>query len=136
MSTLTPHDQSPIKGYDHNDPTLKTGAGGLTVWDLQKMAQEKRIRDLDDMFDNGLTMNSLPAGISAGVGVATLHTDIKLVNDWLSIFADKNWRAKYSSRRTIREFLKAENRMRSSFLRSSAPFVPMMKFTTKLLDSH
>jgi hypothetical protein len=28
-------------GYDHNDPSLRTGEGGLTVWALQKMLQQK-----------------------------------------------------------------------------------------------
>ena len=57
-------------GYDHDDPSLRTGEGGLTVWTLHKMLQEKRYDELNRLFDNGLTMNSLPIGISAGAGGA------------------------------------------------------------------
>ena len=77
MATSALNEPQPSKGYDHNDPTLKTGEGGLTIWDLQKMAQEKRFKELDDLFDNGLSMNSLPVGMSAGVGIASLTTDAK-----------------------------------------------------------
>lgn len=38
-------------GYDHQDPSLKAGPEGLTVWDLRKMAQEKKYGELDDLFD-------------------------------------------------------------------------------------
>ena len=57
-------------GYNHDDPSLKAGNGGLTIWTLQKMLQEKRYDELNRLFDNGLTMNSLPVGISAGGGGA------------------------------------------------------------------
>ena len=40
MATSALSKRQPEKGYDHNDPSLKTGEGGLTIWDLQKMAQE------------------------------------------------------------------------------------------------
>ena len=29
-------------GYDHNDPSLRTGEGGLTVWTLQEVLQKKK----------------------------------------------------------------------------------------------
>src|SRR5262245_27195189 len=59
-------DRERLRGYDHGDPNLKTGIGGLTVWELKKMAEEERFRELDNLFDNGLTMNALPVGIGAG----------------------------------------------------------------------
>jgi len=100
------------------------------------MAREKRFKELDDMFDNGLNMNALPVGVSAGVGVSTLDTDLKLINDWMNVFAEKNWRGKIFFSSTNKRASQGRNRMRSSFLSSRAPFVPMMKFTTMLLDSH
>ena len=65
--------------YDHGDPSLKIGAGGLTVWVLQKMAQERRFKELDDLFDNGLTMNALPVGPAADTAARVLDTDKRLL---------------------------------------------------------
>jgi hypothetical protein len=124
------------RGYDHNDPSLKTGEGGLTIWDLQKMAQDKKFKELDDLFDNGLNMNALPVGMSAGAGIAALNTDIKIVNEWLSAFAGKNWRGKIFFSSSDKKVSQGRNRLRSSFLKPHSPFVPMMKFTTMLVDSH
>jgi len=123
-------------GYDHDDPSLRAGEGGLTIWALHKMAQQKQFKELDDLFDNGLKMNALPVGMSAGVGVSTLDTDIKLINDWLSAFAEKNWRGKIFFSSNNKRVSQGRNRMRSSLLNSRTPFVPMMKFSTMLLDSH
>ena len=47
MATSALSERQPAKGYAHNDPSLKTGEGGLTIWDLQKMAHEKRFKELD-----------------------------------------------------------------------------------------
>jgi hypothetical protein len=127
------------RGYDHDDPSLKTGEGGLTVWALQQMAKEKRFKELDDLFDNGLNMNALPGGMSAGVGVSTLGPKLvtgRLVNDWMSAFAENNWRGKIFFSSNNKRVSQGRNRIRSSWVNSRAPFVPMMKFTTMLLDSH
>ena len=67
--TSSPNKQRSKKGYDHDDPNLKTGEGGLTVWTLQKMLQEKRYDELDHLFDNGLTMNSCRSGFRQGLAV-------------------------------------------------------------------
>ena len=45
-------------GYSHIDPSLKTGAGGLTIWTLQDMARANRFEELDNMFHNGLNMDA------------------------------------------------------------------------------
>jgi hypothetical protein len=136
MATSSSTPQQSASTYDHNDPSLKTGEGGLTIWDLQKMAQEKRFEELDDLFNNGLSMNSLPVGMSAGVGIASLTADGKLVNDWLSSFAVKNWRGKIFFSSNNKRISQGRNRMRSSLLNPRSQFVPMMKFSTMLLDSH
>jgi hypothetical protein len=141
MATLPLREQYPMEGYDHDDPILRTGEGGLTVWVLLKMAQEKRFQELDDLFDNGLNMNALPVGMCAGTGVATLDVkpkliDEKVVNEWMSGFAGKNWRGKIFFSSNNKRVSQGRNRLRSSWCSSSASFVPMMKFTTMLLDSH
>jgi hypothetical protein len=128
--------QQPIKTYDHNDPDLKTGQGGLNIWTLQKMALEKRFEELDDLFDNGISLNALPVGMSAGVGVATFDTDIKLINEWLNIFAGKNWRGKIFFSSNDRTISQGRNRIKSSLLNPRSPIVPMAKFTTMLLKNH
>jgi len=125
--------------YDHDDPILRTGEGGLTVWVLQKMAPEKRLKEIDDLFDNGIILNSLPVGMAAGSGASTFDPkliDEKLVNDWVSFWAGNNWRGKifFSSNNT--RVSQGRNRMRSSLVNPRAPFVPMFKFETMLLDSH
>jgi len=136
MSTSDLGKQDPVKTYDHDDPSLKSGEGGLTIWTLQKMALERRFKELDDLFDSGVSLNSLPVGMSAGVGASTLDTDIKLINEWMTIFAAKNWRGKIFFSSNDKRVSQGRNRIRSNLLSSRGPFVPMMKFTTMLLDSH
>src|SRR5499427_9783159 len=80
--------------YDHDDPSLRTGPGGLTVWVLQKMAEEKRINELEDLFKNGPTMNALPVGYAAGAAARVLDVDTKLIADALDALTGKNWRGK------------------------------------------
>jgi len=124
------------KGYDHNDPSLRTGVGGLTVWDLKKMALEKRFSELEDLFENGLRMNALPVGMSAGAGIGLLAGDNKLIAEWLDSFADKNWRGKIYFSSNDKKVSEGRNRFRKSFVLPHSPFVPMLKFKTMLLDSH
>jgi hypothetical protein len=148
-------------GYEHNDPSLRTGEGGLTVWTLQKMLQEKRYDELNRLFDNGLMMNSLPVGISAGSGGAAfdkttfllpwavpfaelvgyrywpmMDVSIDLINGLVSSFALNLWRGKIFFPSKNRKVSEGRNRMRESVFDPSSPFVPMAKFTTMLLDSH
>jgi len=147
-------------GYNHNDPSLRTGEGGVTIWTLQEMLQKKKYDALNHLFDNGLTMNSLPVGMSAGAGGAAFNktllfpwavpdadplrhgywplTDIGIdvINGLVSWFALTLWRGKIffpSNNKRISEGL---NRMRKLPFAPFSPFVPMAKFTTKLLDSH
>ena len=123
-------------GYDHQDPSLKAGPGGLTVWDLRKMAQEKQYDKLDDLFDNGLTMNALPVGMAAGAAVGLFGRENKLIAEWLDIFVEKNWRGKVYFSSNDKTLSQGRNRIKSSLVSSRAPVVPMAKFTTMLLDSH
>jgi hypothetical protein len=119
--------------YDHNDPSLRTGEGGLTVWTLQKMLQEKRYDELNHLFDNGLTMNSLPAGMSAGSGGAAFDIGIDPIVSWLAL---KLWRGKIFFSSNNKRVSEGRNRMRKLVLNPFSPFVPMAKFTTMLLESH
>ena len=146
-------------GYDHDDPSLRTGEGGLTLWTLQKMLQEKRYDELNRLFDNGLTMNSLPVGISAGAGGAAfdrmtfllpwavpfanflgyrywpiMDICIDLTNEYVSRFALNFWRGKIFFPSNNRRVSQGRNRMRKSVFDPFSPFVPMAKFTTQLLD--
>jgi hypothetical protein len=139
MATSSLRERYP--GYDQDDPSLKTGEGGLTVWSLQQMAEEKRFKELDELFDNGLNMNALPVGMCAGTGIATI--DVKprlineqLINEWMSGFAGKNWRGKIFFSSNNMRASQGRNRIRSSWVSSTARFVPMFKFTTMLVDTH
>src|SRR5262245_49051840 len=95
-------------GYDHDDPSLRTGTGGITVWDLKQMAQEKRFSELDKLFDNGLTMNTLPVGLAAGTPFPLLAGESNLFAEWLDYFTEKIGAARYSSHRLTKKCLKAE----------------------------
>jgi hypothetical protein len=122
-------------GYDHDDPSLKTGVGGLTVWVLQKMAQEQQVEALDKLFNSGLNMNSLPVGLAAGVGVPLL-TQNRTIAEALEYLTGRNWKGKVffgSNDKTVSE---GRNRIRESLVRSGSRIVPMAKFVTKLMDSH
>src|SRR5262245_7712067 len=72
-----------IMGYDHDDPSLRTGADGLTVWALHEMAQAKRFDELNDLYNNGLTMNALPVGLAAGAAARVLDLDNKVIAEAL-----------------------------------------------------
>jgi len=72
------------------------------------MAQEKRFKELDDLFDNGLTMNALPVGMAAGTAARVFDIDIELITQCLDSFVSKLWRGKIFFHQIIREFPKAE----------------------------
>src|SRR5262245_12190630 len=134
MATASVHER--VTGYDHDDPSLKTGSGGLTVWELKKMAEEERFSELDDLFDNGLSMNALPVGISAGAPFPLLvGKGSKLVAEWLDSFTEKSWRGKWYFSSNDKRVTQGRNRVRKSLVFPNSPFVPMMKFTSKLVDS-
>jgi hypothetical protein len=146
--------------YDHNDPSLRTGEGGLTIWTLQEMLQKKKYDELNDLFDNGLTMNSLPVGMSAGAGGAAFDRSllfpwtvpfadlgrygfspmmdfgIDIINGSVSWFALTLWRGKIFFPSNNKRVSEGRNRMRRSPFDPFSPFVPMAKFITKLLDNH
>lgn len=122
--------------YDHNDPTLRTGPGGLTVWDLKKMADDKQFAKLEDLFNNGLNMNALPVGYAAGTACALLAGENKLVTEWLDSFAERNWRGKVFFASNDKRVSEGRNRIKSSFVSARSPIIPMIKFTTELLDTH
>ena len=69
--------------YDHQDPALKTGAGGLTVWQLRRMAQDKRFDELNALFNDGLNMNAVPVGYAAGAAARVADVDKGIIADVL-----------------------------------------------------
>ena len=89
--------------YAYDDASLKTGAGGLTVWTLHDMAQGKQFDELADLFNNGLTMNSLPVGLAAGAAARVLDIDNKLIADALDALTGRNWRGKVFFRSNFEE---------------------------------
>jgi len=123
-------------GYNHDDPNLKAGAGGLTVWTLQEMAGDRRFDELNELFNNGLTMNSLPVGLAAGAAARVLDLDNKVIAEALDALTGKNWRGKVFFTSNDKKASEGRNRIRASLLRPNSPIVPMCKFDTLLLDSH
>src|SRR5262245_2102509 len=123
-------------GYDHNDPSLRTGADGLTVWALHEMCQGKKFDELNDLFNNGLTMNSLPVGLAAGAAARVLDLDNKAVAEALDSLTGKTWRGKVFFPSTNKRVSEGRNRIRAHLVLPNAPIVPMCKFDTMLLDSH
>jgi hypothetical protein len=123
-------------GYDHNDPSLRTGADGLTVWTLTEMAQKKQFNELNDLFNNGLTMNTLPVGLAAGTAARVLDIDNKVISEALDALGGKNWRGKVFFTSNNKRVSEGRNRIKAHVLLPNSPIVPMCKFDTMLLDSH
>jgi hypothetical protein len=146
-----------VRRHSHGDPSLRTGEGGLTVWTLQKMAQEKQFNELDELCNNGLTMDALPAGLAAGAAVPLLESasslipkaldylsiqskyfkvdSRQLVHDAMGLLAGRNWRGKVFFPSNNARASEGRNRMRKSLTLPRSPIVPMAKFETLLLDS-
>ena len=122
--------------YDHDDSSLRTGADGLTVWVLHDMAQKKQFDELNDLFNNGLTMNSLPVGLAAGTAARVLDVDTKVIAEAIDSLTGKNWRGKVFFPSSNKKVSKGRNRMKASLLLPHSPIVPMAKFDTMLLESH
>ena len=144
--------------YSHNDPSLKTGDDGLTVWTLQDMARANRFDELDNMFHNGLNMDALPVGYSAGAGLPWPDIGSKIISQMLNLltiegkylkvdsrqlvsdatdyFIRKCWRGKIFFPSNNKRVSKGKNRIKESLLVPSSPIVPQAKFDTMLLDSH
>ena len=120
--------------YDHQDPALKTGEGGLTVWHLRQMAQDKRFDELNELFNDGLTMNALPVGYAAGAAARVADVDNKLVADVLDGFAGANWRGKIFFSSNDKNASKGRNRIKQSALLPNAPIVPMARFDGYLVE--
>src|SRR5262245_10675667 len=123
-------------GYEHDDPSLRTGADGLTVWTLHEMAQKKQFNELNDLFNNGLTMNSLPVGLAAGAAARVFDVDNKIIADALDALTGRNWRGKVLFPSNNKKVSTGRNRMKASLVLPYSPIVPMAKFDTMLLDSH
>src|SRR5215471_12728831 len=123
-------------GYNYDDPSLRTGPDGLTVWTLRDMAQGKQFDELNELFNNGLTMNSLPVGLAAGAAARVLDIDNKVIADALDTITGKNWRGKVFFSSDNKKVSKGRNRIKASVLLPHSPIVPMCKFVTMLLDSH
>lgn len=124
-----------MASYDHQDPALKTGKGGLTVWKLRQMAQERRFDELDALFNDGLNMNALPVGYGAGAAAGVADVDKEFVADVLDGLAEENWRGKIFFSSNDKRASKGRNRIRKSVLLPKAPIVPMARFDTFLVDS-
>jgi len=123
-------------GFNHDDPSLRTGAGGLTVWTLAEMAGDRRFNELNDLFNNGLTMNSLPVGLCAGAPARVFDIDHKLISEALNSYTAKNWKGKVFFPSNNKRVSEGRNRIRAHFLLPNSPIVPMAKFDTELLDRH
>jgi hypothetical protein len=109
-------------GYDHDDPSLRTGADGLTVWVLRDMAQRKHFNELNDLFSNGLTMNSLPVGLSAGAAARVFDVDNKLIAEALDALTGKNWRGKVFFPSNNKRVSEGRNRIKARILVVSMAF--------------
>ena len=123
-------------GYEHDDPSLRTGADGLTVWTLHEMAQRKQFKELNELFNNGLTMNALPVGLAAGAAARVLDVDNKTIAEALDALTGNYWRGKWFFPSSNKKVSKGRNRVKTSMLLPHARIVPMLKFDTMLLDTH
>ena len=145
-------------GYSHDDPSLRTGDGGLTVWTLREMLQRKQFGELENLFNNGLTMDALPVGYAVGTGAPILDFGSELVAkalDYLTIdskyfkadgkqllsdaadyLVGKHWRGKIFFPSNNKRVSEGRNRIRAFPGLARSPIVPMARFDTMLLDDH
>ena len=123
-------------GYDYDDPSLRTGADGLTVWSLREMAGDRQFNELNALYNSGLTMNSLPVGLAAGAAARVLDLSNKVISEAVDSVVGKNWRGKVFFSSNNKRVSEGRNRIKASALLPHSPIVPMCKFDTLLLDSH
>jgi hypothetical protein len=124
------------QAWDANDPTLK--CGDLTVQKLQDMARAAQtsgdFSELNKLFNNGVSLNSLPTGYSAGKGVPFPVAKLNTLNLLLEAITGDHWRGKIFFAGTATE---SHGLNRISPLRKiGAPFRkyrPMAAFKTYLL---
>jgi hypothetical protein len=126
--------------WSRDDERLRTG--DLTIWKLQEMAKAKQFDELNSLFNNGLSMNSLPVGYAAGsagrvLGIDLKYIEIKSFGEALDSLTGKNWRGKYFYQNPNSPYeSQGLNRMRETLFSSTAPFVLMSAFKTQLLNGH
>src|SRR5262245_36995107 len=74
--------------YEHDDPSLRTGADGLTVWTLHDMCQGKQFNELNHL-------HRLPwdgearAGVADRAGTAVLVTNEALTGAYMAARHDR-----------------------------------------------
>lgn len=120
--------------YDHDDAALRTGEGGLTVWQLRQMARDKRFDELHELFNDGLNMKALPVGYAAGAAARVADVDKGIVADVLDGLAGENWRGKIFFPSNDKNASKGRNRIKKSALLPNAAIVPMARFDAYLVE--
>lgn len=122
------------QAFSAADPALRKG--DLTVWKLKEMAENKEFAALEDLFNNGVSLDRLPVGYAAGAGARVLNFQTRLMTNAIDSLTGKNWRGKifFNSKDPAKSH--GLNRIKKSLLFETAPIVPMAAFTTELLDRH
>ncbi len=120
------------KVYSENDPEMKSGQ--LTVWSLQQMAEAKKFTELNKLFNNGRSMNSLPTGYSAGAGARVLALP-GAAGRAIDGLTGSKWKGKYFFP-TGRHESHGLNRIKKSLTLPLMPVVLMANFSTQLVSSH
>lgn len=119
--------------WAHNDPALQQG--DLTIWKLQKMAENKEYAALNELFNNGLSMRRLPLGYAAGVGARVLNLRTSLMTRAVDGLTGRHWRGKIFYGSDDPRKSKGLNRIKKHLI-GPWPIVPMAAFTTELLERH
>ena len=117
------------KGKPWTVQDVKAIPSNITVWSLQKMAEDGDFTSLNTLFSHALTMDSLPIGYAAGAGTRVFGTDI------LDMLTGDNWRGKifYSGSKTASHGL---NRIRQYLAVPNSPIQPLAAFKTYMLDKY
>lgn len=117
----------------HDDPILKQG--DLTVWKLQELAQKGEFVTLENLFNNGVSLDRLPVGYATGTGARVLGLPTQLGVTVLDSLTGANWRGKIFFASSDPRSSRGLNRIRRVLNGDRVPILPMAAFTTKLLDS-
>lgn len=123
-----------VRVYRANDPKLKRGE--LTIWKLQQVAQSGDFESLNKLFNNGVSLDSLPVGYAAGAAARVMTANGGFAIKFFDIFTESSWRGKIFFQSKDLRRSHGLNRIRRILTVESAPFVPMASFTTELLDRH
>ena len=124
-------------------------SAGYDIWELKKMAEAGQFAELNELFNNGISMETLPTGYAAGAGAKVLGASSGFVTKALDAITADAWRGKIFFPSTNPKISEGLNRiqklsrdttknteMLGAPVQAEKAIVPMASFVTKILDQN